>query len=103
MKRIKTRPQRPRVALLIESSRAYGRGLLLGVAKYIREHGPWSIFLQERGLGDLSPGWLESWEGDGVIARVASHPLATASQRLKPPAVDVRYLLPDLQLPSVRT
>ena len=44
--------RRPRVALLIESSRAYGRGTLMGVAKYVRQHGPWSIFFQERGLGD---------------------------------------------------
>jgi LacI family transcriptional regulator len=91
------------VALLIESSRAYGRGLLLGVAKYIREHGPWSIFLQERGLGDLSPGWLEDWEGDGIIARVETRPMADAIQRLRLPAIDVRYLLDDLKLPSVRT
>ena len=53
---------RPRVALLIESSRAYGRGLLLGVAKFVREHGRWSIFLQERSLGDVSPSWLKDWK-----------------------------------------
>src|SRR5580698_7577769 len=38
--------KRPRVALLIESSRAYGRGTLMGVAKYVRQHGAWSIFFQ---------------------------------------------------------
>src|SRR5947209_1724137 len=36
MKKSTGRFRRPRVALLIESSRAYGRGLLLGVARYVR-------------------------------------------------------------------
>ncbi|MGA2176604.1 MAG: DNA-binding transcriptional regulator [Verrucomicrobiota bacterium] len=94
---------RPRVALLIESSRAYGRGTLLGVAKYLREHGPWSIFFQERGLGDIAPPWLENWKGDGILARVENGAMARAIHRLRVPAVDLRYLLPNLHLPSVRT
>jgi LacI family transcriptional regulator len=98
-----TSSSRPRVALLIESSRAYGRGLLLGVARYVRAHGPWSIFLQERGLNDLSPGWLEDWSGDGIIARIESRPMAKAIARLGLPTVDLRNLLPNLNLPSVRT
>jgi LacI family transcriptional regulator len=94
---------RPRVALLIESSRAYGRGTLLGIAKYVREHGSWSIFLQERGLGDVAPAWLENWEGDGILARVENREMAKAIARLGVPAVDLRYLLPELNIPSVRT
>jgi LacI family transcriptional regulator, galactose operon repressor len=39
-----------RVMLLIETSRAYGRGCLLGVAAYVRSHGRWSIVHIERGL-----------------------------------------------------
>jgi LacI family transcriptional regulator len=95
--------RRPRVALLIESSRAYGRGTLMGVAKYVRQHGPWSIFFQERGLGDSAPPWLNHWEGDGILARVENLPMAAAIRRVGVPAVDLRYLLPNLNLPSVRT
>jgi LacI family transcriptional regulator len=94
---------RPRVALLIESSRAYGRGTLMGVAKYVRQHGSWSIFFQERGLGDSAPAWLENWEGDGILARVENPSMAAAIRRVGVPAVDLRYLLPNLNLPSVRT
>jgi LacI family transcriptional regulator len=93
---------RPRVALLIESSRAYGRGTLLGIAKYIREHGPWSVFLQERSLDDVAPVWLKDWGGDGILARVENQTMAHAIHRLKVPAVDLRYLLPELDMPSVR-
>jgi len=96
-------PVRPRVALLIESSRAYGRCLLLGVAKYVREHGPWSIFLQEGSLGVITPIWLKDWRGDGIIARVEDKRMADLIRRLGLPAVDLRNRLPNLGLPSVRT
>ena len=41
------------VALLIDSSRAYGRGLLLGVAKFLREHHTWSVQTEERRWTDV--------------------------------------------------
>ncbi|HSU55558.1 MAG TPA: DNA-binding transcriptional regulator [Candidatus Dormibacteraeota bacterium] len=93
---------RPRVALLIESSRGFGRGLLLGVARYVREHGPWSIFLQERSLGDVSPAWLKNWSGDGIIARVENLAMAQALRRLQVPIVDLRCALPRVEFPCVR-
>lgn len=92
---------RPRVALLIESSRAYGRGLLLGLARYVREHGHWAVFLQERDLGDFSPDWLDRWEGDGIIARIENETMAAAIRRRGLPTVDLRNLLPNLGMPSV--
>ena len=45
----------PRVALLIESSRSYGRGILRGIADYLKVCGPWSVFHEERSLGDVAP------------------------------------------------
>ena len=39
-----------RVALLIETSRTYGRDLLRGVKRYTQEHGPWSLFVEVRDL-----------------------------------------------------
>jgi LacI family transcriptional regulator len=58
------------VALLIETSRSYGRGLLRGIIRYQREHGPWSIYFQPRGLNDTAPSWLKSWRGHGILARI---------------------------------
>ena len=46
---------RPQVALLIETSNAYARGLLEGVAAYLREHRSWSIYLSEHGRGESVP------------------------------------------------
>jgi LacI family transcriptional regulator len=94
---------RPRVALMVESSRAYGRGLLHGIAEYVRLHGPWSIYLAERGLGEAPPAWLQGWEGDGIIARIENLRLARAICDLGLPAVDLRGLLPDLNVPVITT
>lgn len=79
----------PRVALFIESSRAYGRGLLTGIVRYLREKGPWSISYQECRLGEFSPAWLKRWSGDGIIARVADARMANVIARTGRPAVDV--------------
>jgi len=85
-------PKRPRVALLIESSRAYGRGLLAGIAAYVRTHRPWSIYHQERTMADAAPRWLSDFDGDGVIARLESKKLVEQIQALKLPTVDLRGL-----------
>ncbi len=95
--------QRPQVALLIESSRAYGRGLLQGISRYVREQGQWSVYFQERRQGDPYPTWLKGWKGDGIIARVEDREMAEAIARTRLPAVDLRGLLLDLKLPLIET
>lgn len=87
-----------RVALLIETSNSYARGLLRGVVDYAREHGRWSVYLGEQRRGDQPPPWLERWGGDGVIARIENPRIARAVARCGRPAVDVSAarLLPEL-------
>jgi len=63
------RRSRPHVALFVESSLEYGRGVLRGIASYLRERGPWSIFLEQRELGAALPEWIRGWDGDGIITR----------------------------------
>lgn len=79
----------PRVALLIESSRTYGRGVLRGIGRYAHIRGPWSFLSQERELDSGMPDWLESWKGDGIIARIQDCRAAKALLRLGCPVVDV--------------
>jgi hypothetical protein len=62
----------PRVAVWIETSRGYARGLIRGVADYVREHGPWSICFTPHGQHDPLPAWLRRWRGDGILARIES-------------------------------
>lgn len=86
------------VALLIETSNAYARGLLGGVVAYIREHQPWSLHLAEHGRGDHPPAWLKGWRGDGIIARIETPAIARALRDVRAPVVDVSAarLLPAL-------
>lgn len=78
------------MALIIESSRAYGRGLLLGVARYARAHGPWVLNVEERTIGDAAPRWLNRWRGDGIIARVENAGIEAALYETGVPVIDVR-------------
>lgn len=79
-----------RIALVIETSRAYGRAMLAGISNFGRVHGPWSFFVQERRLEDNPPGWLSSFRGDGVIARCDNEAVLQAVESLGVPCVDVR-------------
>lgn len=94
---------RPRVAILVESSRGYGRGLLRGITEYLRIHGPWSVSFEERDLGDPPPAWLADWKGQGVIARVETRSLAKAISALGCPAIDLHGVFPDLGIPLIDT
>jgi len=82
--------KRPRVALLIETSNSYARGLLRGIHAYIREHDGWATYLLEQGRGDAPPPWLtEKWQGDGIIARIENGHIAEVVKRTGLPVVDV--------------
>lgn len=63
--------QRPRhVAMIVESAVAPRRMMLTGVARYIREHEPWAVYLKPFGVEKSLPNWLQNWNGDGIIAAV---------------------------------
>ncbi len=79
-----------RVALLIETSRAYGRSLLRGVKRYAVEHGPWSMFTEIRDLESKPPLWLKGWNGDGILVRSGSQAIASAVKRVGVPAIELR-------------
>lgn len=95
-------PKRKKVALLIESSRAYGRGVLRGVASYLHAHPDWSVYVQSRSPEDPPPPWLEGWEGHGIMARVESRALESAILRTGLPCIDLRGAF-DLAMPLVET
>jgi len=69
--------QPPRVAILVETARGYGRRLLRGVIHYVRSHGPWSIYITPGDLEQVLPR-MKRWGGTGVLARVESARAARA-------------------------
>ncbi len=84
------RPPLNRVALLIETSRSYGRGVLTGVQRYLAEHGPWSVYLETRALDSNGPPWLRGWQGDGLLTRTGSEALAELVRAARVPVVELR-------------
>lgn len=82
------------VAILIETSRAYGRGLLEGVTRFHQEHGHWSIYFEPHGIDDPPPAWLRGWSGDGILVRVNNAAMARAVQATGLPFVELRNRLP---------
>ena len=88
-KSAKQKKQRKSVALLIETSNAYARGLLEGIVEYQRQRDSWSIFLPEQERGATPPRWLRAWQGDGVIARIETAEIASCISLLRVPVVDL--------------
>lgn len=89
------------VALLIETSGSYGRGLLRGVARYNRERGNWSTYFQPHGLGAPPPQWLKTWKGDGVLARVEDKQMAETLRKAGVPVVNLRGKDSSVKFPYV--
>jgi LacI family transcriptional regulator len=79
----------PHVLLLIETSVAYGRGIVEGIARYALEHGPWSVQFEGRGLDSLPPKWLKNWRGDGIISRTISLKTARLLKATRLPLVEM--------------
>lgn len=75
--------------------------MLRGIARFARERGPWSIFLEPRSLEDLAPQWLADWDGDGIIARLQNQRIAAAVAATRIPAIDVLGVVRQPSIPLV--
>lgn len=93
---------RSKVALLIESSRSYGRELLKGIARFARTRTNWSLLHQEMSIDDMPPEWLEASEVNGIIARVDTHSVQRIDA-LGVPVVDVRCRHEFKNMPRIDT
>lgn len=91
----------PHVALIVETSTSFGRQLLRGVAQYIREHSPWSVYFTERSAHEPVPTWMKDWTGDGVISRALSPEAVKVVFNSGIPVVDLNEQLRDLGVPLI--
>lgn len=76
-------PAPPRVAIIVEGSNAYGRGLLIGIRRFVHEHGPWVLFMPEHGRGMPPLDAIRRWRGEAMIARIETPGLADAIRDLR--------------------
>jgi len=81
--------KRKRIALLVETSLGSGREILRGIAQFAREKTDWEIFHAARGLEDEVPEWIDSWEGEGIIARIQNQRMMARLKKFETPVIDV--------------
>jgi LacI family transcriptional regulator len=91
------------VALVIETSKAYGRGVLKGISTWLHQRRDWTIAIDERGLDDPAPDWLARWAGQGVITRLGEEALPPEWRGPSRPVVFLRRVLAADPLPGVYT
>jgi LacI family transcriptional regulator, galactose operon repressor len=94
-------PATRHVALLIEATNAYARGLLHGVARYEHEHGGWTIYFEPHAADAPPPKWLKNWKGDGILARVENRRIANAVLAVGVPVVELRRKMTLPGVPSI--
>src|SRR5580698_4891971 len=92
----KSAPDRPRVALIVETAVFYGREIHLGIAEYVSSHRAWSMFVEQRELGAMPPKWLAHRDWDGIISRPTTRSLARRFLAMRVPVVDLNDLYADL-------
>lgn len=83
-------PKVPKVILLIEKSRSFGRGLLHGIVQYSNLHGPWLFYMEPemRKKGRKHPyDWIKELQADGIIGYTWDSNLIKAIVSLGYPAV----------------
>jgi LacI family transcriptional regulator len=83
-------PDIPQVAVLVDTSRSYGRDIVRGIRRYVAEQGPWSLYLEPRDLRSSFPDWLKKWPGDGILARTTDSALLRQLKATKLPVIELR-------------
>jgi len=78
----------PKVALLVETARGFGRDLLRGVARYAQHHGPWSFYITPGDFEHVVPA-MKQWGGTGIIARIPNERIARAILDAKLPTIAI--------------
>lgn len=91
----------PHIAVIVETSTSFGRRVIRGIGRYARENGPWSVYLEQRSIFDAPPGWLKSWQGQGIICNLATPELDRVTRRLEIPFVDLSNPNDDQAAPQV--
>jgi LacI family transcriptional regulator len=98
-------PTRPLVAVILDAARPYDRLIIGGVAQYVREHEPWSLYVEEDPLQKLPD--LSHWYGQGIIANFDDRHVAQAIRGLSIPIVGVGggygWYEPDSGIPYIFT
>ena len=90
-----------RVAIVIDASSSFSRGVLAGVSAWMHDRGAWTITIDDRDRDAPMPAWLLDWRGDGLISGLDDAALPRPWRRGVRPVVHVRGHVADDVLPGV--
>ena len=76
----------PAIAILMETSRAFGRGVIQGIGNYARAHGPWNLHVVPGDVDQRLPP-TEMWHVDAAIGRISSRQIRSDLRRRRIPVV----------------
>ena len=92
-----------RIGLLVDASRAYGRGVCRGVANFADTREDWLLLPHERPELRELPGWLERSRLDALIAYIPNRRLHRKIVSLGIPTVDVHGRCRDSKIPVIES
>ena len=76
---------------MIETARGYGRGILRGIAKYVRRlHNPWEFYFNPGDFDQMLPK-MKEWSGHGIIARIQDEKMAREIQKTGLPVIALDF------------
>ena len=74
-----------KIAVTLNLNKQYDRYLVAGIARYVREQGDWSLYLEDE--PQLRVPDFETWRGDGIIADLDDEELYKQVIQMKIPVV----------------
>ena len=74
------------IAILMETSRAFGQGVIRGINNYAKAHGPWNLHITPGDLHQRVPS-AELWHTDAIIGRISSRQVLSEVLSRKVPIV----------------
>ena len=77
------------IGVLVDASRAYGRGIYRGIASFAEMRDDWIILAHERPELEALPDWLKKARLDALIAYIPNRKVHQKISALKIPTVDV--------------
>ncbi|TWT90377.1 Xylose operon regulatory protein [Pseudobythopirellula maris] len=92
---------RPRVALDVETSRLYGRGILKGISQYLISSRPWSIYIEQHEIGGDVTRLLSRWSGDGIITRQLTEDSKKTILGRGMAVIDLSNFTPSMGIPRI--
>jgi len=76
-----------KVAVILQLWQNFDRGILQGIAAYVRENPAWSVFVEEVGHQRIPD--FKAWDGDGLIVNFDNPHVVNALRKVDKPVIAV--------------